>query len=247
MKTSNLSLERIRNVLFIKMNLFLLGFFCIIALTGCSTYQFVYMDSNLPKNEVKEFIHETDSFSIKYSFTGENFALKMTIHNKLNQPIYIDWGKTTLFFNGSQEDGSFLNDNQVSFISPNSYTTVSSNMLMGSFVDPAPVDSLGNPEVSTSGNGKIHFYDSKNTPIFIHNILALTTHEDLTSPVFIDNSFWISEIYQTSNGPSTGSLLRANQFYFRKFSGFGKFMGYASLLGVAVIVAAFGDTGDTGE
>lgn len=222
-----------------RMTLFLLGVTCLILLTGCSSYQYVYIDSHLKKTETKEFIHETDSFTIKYSFSGENFGVDITVFNKLGRPVYIDWGKSTLIINGIQEDGSFYNDNQIDSIPPNSYAAVTSNVLIDQFIDPTPLDSLGNKAVSGSQKGKLHLYDENNSPVFFRNILALTTRECSSSPIYFDDSFWISEIFQTMNGPSSGMNTPANQFLIRKPTGFENAMRWTAGISAILVLGRF--------
>jgi hypothetical protein len=224
-----------------RMTLFFLGVTCLLILTGCSSYQYVYIDSHLKKTETKEFIHETDSFTIKYAFSGENFGVDITVFNKLDRPIYIDWNRSTLIINGIQEDGSFYNDNQIDSIPPNSYAAVTSNILIDQFIDTTPLDSLGNKEVSNSrkAKSKIHLYDENNTPIFFRNILALTTHENSSAPIYFDDSFWISEIFQTMNCPSSGTEVLSNQFYIRKPTVFGHLMRWTAGISAILVLGRF--------
>lgn len=218
-----------------KLKLFFVGLVSIIILTSCSQYQYVYINSSLPKSGNKEFVHETDSFLIKYSFARENFGIEITILNKLEKPVYIDWGRTTLIVNGIQEDGSFYNDQQITSIAPKSYASFSSNTLIAQFIDTAPLDSLGNKDKSKIDKSKIHLYDENNSPVYFRNILSLTTHENLSSPIFFDDSFWVSEIFRTTYSPSQTVNGPANQFYIRKNTGFGMFMGWtAAITGLIV-------------
>jgi len=217
-----------------QMTLFLLVVGCLIMFTGCTSYQYVYVDSHLKKNELKEFVQETDSFKIKYNFSGQDFGFKITIENKLDKPVYIDWRKTSVIVNDIQEDGSFYNDNQVGVVAPNSSVTVTSNTFVNQFIDPTPYDSTGLVK-RVKDKSKIHFYDENNTPIYFRNILALTTQEDLSSPVFFDNDFWITEIFQTSNNLISKNS-RPDLFYIAKPTGFGKFMGWTSTISFAVVV-----------
>ena len=69
-------------------NIFYL-FLCFLLLSGCSKFQYVYIDSHLQQNEKKEFTTENDTVMIKYSFAGKDFPITLTIFNKLNQPLYI--------------------------------------------------------------------------------------------------------------------------------------------------------------
>ena len=73
-----------------------------IMVAGCNRYQYMYVSSHLDQNEKKEFILENDTVQIKYSFTGENFPLTITLYNKLSQPIYIDLERSTVVMNNMQ-------------------------------------------------------------------------------------------------------------------------------------------------
>jgi hypothetical protein len=231
MKTVNASVSKSRSNVLFDAKLLLLAVAMMIVLSGCTSYQYVYIDSNLPKSEIKEFIHETDSFQIKYAFYGENFGVKITIHNKLEQPVFIDWGRTTLFINGIQEDGSFYTDDQVRYIEPDSYVTFSSSTLIGRFIDTTPQDTIG--YAAKRDKSKIHLYNENNTPISFRNILSLTTHEDLSYPIFFDDSFWISEIYQTLNAPEIDNM-PSNAFYIRRPTGFYTFTKTFTLTGLLI-------------
>jgi len=237
MKTPDSFPKRGYSVLFSALKFLVIGIASTIMLAGCSQYQYIYVDSRLPKSEFKEFVHETDSFLIKYSFAGENFGIEITILNKLEKPVYIDWGRTTLILNGIQEDGSFYNDQQIKFIAPKFYASFSSNALIGQFIDTPPLDSLGNKDIEQSkkDKSKIHLYDENNSPVYFRNILSLTTHENLTSPIYFDDSFWVSEIFQTANSPSQTVAGPANQFYIRRNTGFGMFMGWTTAIGGLII------------
>jgi len=230
------SYQKKRNSMLCPMlKLFFVGFVSIIILTSCSQYQCVYINSNLPKSESKEFVNETDSFLIKYSFARENFGVEITILNKLEKPVYIDWGRTTLIVNGIQEDGSFYNDQQITSIAPKSYASFSSNTLIAQFIDTAPLDSLGNKDKSKKDKSKIHLYDENNSPVYFRNILSLTTHENLSSPIFFDDSFWVSEIFRTTDSSSQTVNGSANQFYIRKNTGFGMFMGWTAAISGLIV------------
>jgi hypothetical protein len=43
-----------------------------------------------------EFVTENDSVRLQYNFNGENAPINITIYNKLNVPMYIDWQRSAL-------------------------------------------------------------------------------------------------------------------------------------------------------
>jgi hypothetical protein len=66
--------------------------------TSCSKYQInLVSSSNISKDqETGQFKMENDSVKITYSFLGSNTAMQLSVFNKLNEPLYIDWGRSSL-------------------------------------------------------------------------------------------------------------------------------------------------------
>jgi hypothetical protein len=81
---------------------------CIVLLTSCApVYQYgTISSSNLEKNDKQEFVMENDSVRVLYNFHGMNAPLTITVKNKLQVPMYIDWQRSSLI----------INDSAVSFI-----------------------------------------------------------------------------------------------------------------------------------
>jgi hypothetical protein len=211
----------------------------LVLVSGCSKYQYVFVDSHLYKNENKEFITETDTVMVKYTFSGENFPINLTIYNKLQQPLYIDWGRSVVIINNIQMDGSFYRDGQVSFIAPLSYVKVSSNNLQNQFIKIHENNVQSYVTLSGSGTrGKKYSFDETSTPLFFRNILALTTNEDYSMPTFFDYSFWVSDVIQAGAGPKTMMYNPPNQFYIKKATGFGTFMGWTGLIASFILLGA---------
>jgi hypothetical protein len=218
-------------------NFLLLSF--LIVVTGCSKYQYVFVDSHMYRNEKKEFITETDTVMLKYTFSGENFPINLTIYNKLQQPLYIDWGRSVVIINNIQMDGSFYRDGQVSFIAPLSYVNVTSNKLLNQFINIPQKEMQKYVILTGSGNtGKKYSFDEKSTPLFFRSVLALTTNEDYSAPTFFDYSFWVSDVIQAAVGPKSITYNAPNQFYIQKSTGFGTFMGWTGLIAAIILLGA---------
>ena len=218
---------------------------CIILLSGCSKYQYITIDSNLYKNENKEFFVSNDTVSIKYSFAGENFLISVSIYNKLQKPVYIDWARTNVIMNGGQLNESFYHEEQLSYIAPQSFATILSNPLLENFIPVNKQDSSSYFKTLKGKNEKwvIYSFNEEITPVYFRSIIALTTNENLTSPMFIDNSFWVSQLFQTSASPLESFKKSSNQFYIRKSTGSGSFLGWTSAIAAVVLLSKFG----TGE
>ncbi|WP_207513199.1 hypothetical protein [Longitalea luteola] len=70
--------------------------FCI----SCSYYQYSTVSSDrLTKNDKNEFVLENDTLRLVYNFCGRNAPVNITIQNKLQVPVYIDWQRSALVLN----------------------------------------------------------------------------------------------------------------------------------------------------
>lgn len=215
-------------------SIYLMLFVNLILLAGCSRYQYMYVSSHLDQNDKKEFIVENDTVQIKYSFTGENFPLTITLYNKLRQPIYIDLERSTVVMNNMQIAGPFYRENQISFVAPLSFATLYSNTLKDQPIELNPKDSSIH-EVTQINLGKIYSFDEVTTPINFRIILALTVNDDYSYPTFFDYSFWVSDILQTTAGPKSMPDKPSNQFFIRKTTGYGVMSGWVGVIGLLLL------------
>jgi hypothetical protein len=87
-----------------------------LSLAGCkisSYYQIYEFEPVNTKYDDHQFmIHENDTIIITYSFWSNNGTVAFTFYNKLNEPIYIDWKKSSVIFNGKKEN--YWNDETIS-------------------------------------------------------------------------------------------------------------------------------------
>lgn len=71
--------------------------------TSCgSTYFFSTLDSkntDVEKQDNGDFLIETDSLWIAYCFNGQDAPVQITVYNKLDKPLYVDWKKSALVIN----------------------------------------------------------------------------------------------------------------------------------------------------
>lgn len=74
-----------------------------IGLTSCSsTYFYTFMhttDERVVQNENQDFVIENNNLWLSYSFNGESAPMQITIFNKGNDPIAVDWSKSALIIN----------------------------------------------------------------------------------------------------------------------------------------------------
>jgi hypothetical protein len=210
-----------------------LTLYSILILSGCSRYQYISISSHLDQNDKKEFVNENDTVSIKYSFTGENFPLTITLYNKLHQPLYIDLQRSTVVINNVQVNGPFYNENQISFIAPLSYATLKSNPLKNQLIELSPQDSLKNQHRTNLGIN--YSFGEETTPLFFRVILALTTDENYSNPTFFDYSFWVSDVLQSMSSPKSISYKPSNMFYIMKSTKFGNSIYWIGLTAILLI------------
>lgn len=67
---------------------------------SCARYQYSTISSaGVAMNDKQEFIAENDSLLILYNFNGANAPIHITIQNKLQVPVYVDWQRSALIVN----------------------------------------------------------------------------------------------------------------------------------------------------
>lgn len=84
----------------------------ILIFSSCSSYQyFTLTGTNISQNKEGEFVAENDTVKIVYTFNGYHGPVKISIYNKLDEPLEINWKKSALI----------LNDQATSYYTPNLY------------------------------------------------------------------------------------------------------------------------------
>ncbi len=213
----------------------------ILILSGCSTYQYLSVDSYLDKNREKEFVFENDSVRINYDFSGQNFSVKYNIFNKLDKPLYIDWNNSSVQINDDDYYDAYY-DQTVNIVAPNSYLNIQSNFLINNPIEISPNDTLTNMGLQAKaddGSWVKYAFSDEISPVFFTNILSLSYNSDLSEPVFTENSFWISKLLQTTT-KNNKFVNSPNHFYFKKENGTGSFFSSVTALILAILLSALG-------
>lgn len=72
-------------------------------LSSCSnTYYYSTISTNdegIDRDNTGAFIFDTDTIQIAYSFRGQDGPVQISIHNKLDKPMYIDWSRSAIIIN----------------------------------------------------------------------------------------------------------------------------------------------------
>jgi hypothetical protein len=78
----------------------LLPIVAILLLSSCASYQYFTVDSSqLPKNDQQYFVMDNDTMQLSYSFAGSGGPLTITVLNKTDQPLVVDWNRSALICN----------------------------------------------------------------------------------------------------------------------------------------------------
>lgn len=91
--------------------LYLLGIVFLLSSCG-STYYYSTLDTsslNMAKADNGDFIIENDSATVIYSFNGMDAPIYISIYNKTNKPMYVDWQRSALII--EDEATSYMGQN----------------------------------------------------------------------------------------------------------------------------------------
>src|SRR5258706_7879221 len=73
----------------------------LLTFSSCASYQYLTLDSpEVQKNNKKEFTWENDTMRLTYNFHGEGGPLSMTVYNKMDKPLFVNWKKSALIRDG---------------------------------------------------------------------------------------------------------------------------------------------------
>jgi hypothetical protein len=215
-------------------NLLLASCYALLTATGCAHYQYLTVDSSLPRNNLNEYVVDNDTVSIRYNYSEANLRISMSVYNKLMKPLYIDYLRSAIIINNEQLNGPIYDEYQPGFIAPLSYVRVKSIPLRISPFDSGSSEDSKEESIG-SGEGKKLSYDKNTTPFHFRNILALTENEDYSSPTFYDYSFWISDIMESGKKPSSVAG-RADQSYINKSAKSNFWLAYSGIILVTLII-----------
>ena len=82
-----------------KRMLFVLSVVALLCMSSCSSYYYSVLESNDAvgeKNDDKDFVIENDSVCISYCFYGEDAPISITVYNKMDEPLFVDWQRSAL-------------------------------------------------------------------------------------------------------------------------------------------------------
>lgn len=73
----------------------------LLSFASCTSYHYITMDStDISLDRKNGFLWQTDTISVAYQFSGEGGLMTVTVFNKSNQPLYLNWKKSALINDG---------------------------------------------------------------------------------------------------------------------------------------------------
>ena len=79
----------------------------ILSISSCTKFQYISVS---PHNTQGLVVADNDTVKIEYKFNGLNGPINVSVHNKQNQPLYVDWEKSALIIDGERFSYYTTND-----------------------------------------------------------------------------------------------------------------------------------------
>lgn len=208
--------------------------FCNLFLFGCNKHQFIFIESQPIQNDKERLLTANDSLEIQYNFSGENIPIKITIKNKSEKPVYIDWKKSVVIIDGKKYDywnenshielsgssyplvysihtnldGTIIKDERITYIAPHSYIETTRIYLQTSEFSFLPENDIMQLSMhSQDGPVRVKQYNftEENSPLIFRSLLTLSSKEISTDETLFESTFWVSKIVES---PSKNLLLQ---------------------------------------
>ncbi len=222
--------------------------------TGCTKYQYATLATDLPKTRKGEIVVDTDTFLLRYKFSGLECPATFQLYNKLSRPLYINWNASTIVvqtrdwqrgnlaqaesqtFRWSERryplvEGAEKPANHLTEIPPHSFLDGTVNAVTRDFFR------LSYPQMKTIGiagrNLQVQNFKEIQSPLQFQSTLMLTLNN---TAVPIANRFWVEEISQGFLKPEAFESYRGrdDKYYVTKAVGVKAVM----VLAVATIYVA---------
>jgi len=187
-------------------------FLAMLLLSACTTIQYVTIDSSqLQKDKKALFTMENDTMRLVYSFSGAGGDITISVFNKISQPFYIDWSRSSIIRN----DQSFtLQRRDAELIPPR--TSISDIVLnlndQGGGVpkmiipDTAHTRFLQSPDGTYEKYHEVDFSESS-SPIRLKSYLTFLMGTPAeTTDLVLSHTFYVGAAMHTHVLPSTFGL-----------------------------------------
>jgi len=230
----------------------------LIVFSSCSTYYYSTLssaDSVGDRTREGDFVQQNDTATVIYSFSGEDAPVHITIYNKLDEPLYIDWGRSSIIidekatsYGGEEtyqtEDDTYFTSSHVEMIPPYSMIQHQPLTLANFSFNKIPNKEYRRIPYSTGDGEYVHIrmkeYTLEDTPLYFRSYLTLFTggkEGTLPHSLTFEKSFFVSQLVKAGD-MAPKNYVPANRgdgdtFYVRYVKG--RNVGYA-VASIAVIV-----------
>jgi len=241
-------------------------------LTSCTSYQYATLDSTLPQPSSDGFTFENDTIEVQYSFAGANCPLMLSIFNKLDSPIFIDWNQSAVIINGNSfalnpgksDISTNYTESTINFSKTYEYTDGSMDGTIthadrSGFIPPKShlnVNELSiiSEFLPTTGATKTrkHLQDNTNQPYEVNAFSFTKEQSPLEFRCFLtyadkNRKQWHSidhEFWVSSLYKMTGVTLmnRPDRYFVSRASGAGTAIGIVAITGLVVVGLKYGET-----
>lgn len=198
----------------------------VISLSSCSsTYYYSTLSTNdegVSRDQTGAFIFETDTIRLSYSFRGQDGPIQISIHNKLDMPMYVDWSRSAIIINdvatsydiaqalaqnaqgSSSSSTSFgyeYDTYSVSFVPPMRQIKHCSLQLSNLNFDYIDKKEYAKGRMNNRFDQKVKIkelsFSEEDTPLFFESYLTIFLEDGSTYT--INQSFYISNLVRTRN------------------------------------------------
>ncbi|MFZ5971556.1 MAG: hypothetical protein ACOYXA_08175 [Bacteroidota bacterium] len=129
--------------------------------------------------------------------------------------------------------GRMMQAPRISFLPPQAAIRLVAMPLQSTFFKPLPKATARKVGLNNgASSGSVYSFSQENSPMFFRGYLTLSSSENFSNPITLDNKFWVEEIMQTSTEPALVKKAN-NQFYVEELTGFGTFL--ATIAGLVVL------------
>lgn len=216
----------------------------ILSLSSCVTYQYLTVDSTqLQKDDQKQLTTENDTMRLTYGFSGGGGPVTITVLNKTNQPLFINWAKSAIIRNGQ----SFALSGNSAFVASAVRTSTGTADLVGSvnvppgmeFIPPQTritrssiylnqsggstqtvIPDTAQKQIFTTNDGAEESYhrvayDETQSPVRWKSYLTFVIGQGSGTEFTTSHTFYVGTVMQTHYAPAMFKLYHepGDQFY----------------------------------
>lgn len=197
----------------------------------CAKHQYIYFNTT-PDSGQESLTYVNDTLEIAYNFNGNDCPVNITIFNKSEEPIYVDWKKSVAiideekvdyyvpasFFAGDIEpfgdfDGEIITDDRISFIPPHTCYSSTRAYMCRYYEDLPQPKIIEAPWSHGRTDVKLYQFEPDISPLKFKSLVTLSSNESFEQEVRFTSEFYIAEIIEShySSIEITSELMKRPQ------------------------------------